>query len=583
MAENTVLTSNHEQHHHPPHILIFPFLAQGHMIPLVDMAILLSQRGLTVTLVATPLNLARISPAVDLQKDAGRDLQTVQLPFPSVHYGLPENCESLESVTSGDMVWKFFLSTRNLKEPFEKIMQETRPNCVISDFLLTWTSEVAHKFNIPRICFSGTCSFSSVLKCSVHERKPHEGVSSDYEPFLVSGLPHQIELTKAQMPEILDKWASGDQGETTKAFWANVANAEKDSDGIIVNSFYELEPSYVECYKKATGKPVWTVGPLLLCHENRQERGKKSSISEEECLEWLGSKKERSVLYISFGSINFISRLQMEEMKLGLKNLGCFFIWVVKELDDLQFIDSLEEKTRDKGLIIRGWAPQAVILSHPSIGAFLTHCGWNSTIEAISFGVPMLTWPLFAEQYLNEKLVVQILGIRVKVGSHMISEALGDEEAVGVVKSEAIEEAVQSVMWPGEEGEMLREKAWKAGDLARKAVEDQSGSSCRNFDDFIQFVTNKIRAVEISTAQKSELRARTFVRLKFQPPETPSAAPGLSCREAFTPTVAAILSAAPSHLCSAIASPLRHRLSAPPSPSQNCFVVWNANGEILVQ
>ncbi|XP_031493737.1 scopoletin glucosyltransferase-like [Nymphaea colorata] len=487
MAENAELTSNHAHHHRPPHILIFPFLAQGHIIPLVDMAILLSQRGLTVTLVTTPLNLARISPAIDLQKAAGRDLRTVELPFPSAHYGLPENCESLESATSGGMVWKFLLSTRNLKEPFEKIMQETLPNCLISDFLLTWTSEVAHKFNIPRICFSGTCSFSSVLKCSVHERKPHEGVSSDYEPFLVPGLPHQIELSKAQMPEILDNWLSGDQGETTKAFWGKVANAEKDSDGIIVNDFYELEPSYVECYKKATGKPVWTVGPLFLCHGNRQQRGKKSSISEEECLEWLGSKKERSVLYISFGSISFISRLQMEEMKLGLENLGCFFIWVVKELDDLQFIDSLEEKTRDKGLIIRGWAPQAVILSHPSIGAFLTHCGWNSTIEAISFGVPMVTWPLFAEQHLNEKLVVQILGIGVKVGSHMISEALGE-----VVKSEAIVEAVQRVMWPGEEGKRLREKAWKAGDLARRAVEDQNGSSCRNVDDFIQFVTNKI-------------------------------------------------------------------------------------------
>ncbi|KAF3776790.1 UDP-glycosyltransferase [Nymphaea thermarum] len=174
----------------------------------------------------------------------------------------------------------------------------------------------------------------------------------------------------------------------------------------------------------------------------------------------------------------------MEEIKLGLKKLGLLIVWRRK--------NSLEKKNRDKGLIIRGWAPQAVILSRPSIGAFLTHCGWNSTIEAISFGVPMLTWPLFAEQHLNEKLVVKILGTGVKVGSHMISEALGEEEAVEVVKSEAIEEAVQRVMWPGKEGEMLREKAWKAGDLARKVVEDHSGSSCRNVDDFIQFVTNKI-------------------------------------------------------------------------------------------
>ncbi|KAF3787790.1 hypothetical protein EJ110_NYTH22381 [Nymphaea thermarum] len=79
-----------------------------------------------------------------------------------------------------------------------------------------------------------------------------------------------------------------------------------------------------------------------------------------------------------FLRISFDCRLQREDIKLGRKNSGCFFIWVVKEHDDLQFIDGLEEKTRDKGLIIRGWAPQAVILSHPSIGAFLTHCGWSS-------------------------------------------------------------------------------------------------------------------------------------------------------------------------------------------------------------
>ncbi|XP_031494932.1 scopoletin glucosyltransferase-like [Nymphaea colorata] len=487
---------NESEDHHP-HILIFPFMAHGHMIPLVDLAILLSQRGLTVTIVSTPFNIARIRPTIDGLICSGCDVRVIELPFPCKECGLPENCENFDMITSHDVAARFMLATRSLKEQFEKVMPQILPNCVISDFLLSWTSEVAHNFNIPRICFSVTCNFSSVLRFCLNMHKPQDGVSTAHEPFLVPGLPDKVELTKSQLPDAF-AYRECEEKEQMLLFSKEVANAEEESDGIIVNSFYELEPSYVDCYKNTTGKPVFSVGPLFLCHEKRGERGKKSSIREEECLDWLGPKKERSVLYISFGSISFLSRKQMEEIKMGLKKLGCFFIWAVKELDDLQFIDSLEEETRDKGMIIRGWAPQAVILSHPSIGAFLTHCGWNSTIEAISFGVPMLTWPLFAEQHLNEKLVVQILGIGVKVGSDVISMALGEEDAVQVVKREAIVEAVQRVMGPGGEGERLRERARKVGDTARKAVEEQGGSSSLNVDYFIDFVNGRRLTVPAS-------------------------------------------------------------------------------------
>ncbi|KAF3787787.1 Scopoletin glucosyltransferase [Nymphaea thermarum] len=468
-----------ESQDHHPNVLIFPFFAHGHMIPLVDLAILLSQRGLTVTIVSTPFNIGRIRPTIDGLISSGCDVRVIELPFPCKECGLPENCENFEMISSPDVAARFMLATRSLKEPFEKVMPQILPDCVISDILLSWTSEVAHNFNIPRICFSVTCNFSSVMRLCLNMHKPQDGVSTAHEPFLVPGLPDKVELTKSQLPDAF-AFRECEEKEQMLLFWKEVANAEEETDGIIVNGFYELEPSYVDCYKNTTGKPVWSVGPLFLCHEKRGERGKKSSIREEECLDWLGPKKERSVLYISFGSISFLSRTQMEEIKMGLKNLGCFFIWVVKELDDLQFIDSLEEETRDTGLIIRGWAPQAVILSHPSIGAFLTHCGWNSTIEAISFG-----------QHLNEKLVVQILGIGVKVGCHVISLAPGEEDAVEVVKREAVVEAVQRVMGPGGEGESLRERASKVGDMARKAVEEQSGSSSLNVDYFVDFVKGR--------------------------------------------------------------------------------------------
>jgi UDP-glucosyl transferase 73C len=113
--------------------------------------------------------------------------------------------------------------------------------------------------------------------------------------------------------------------------------------------------------------------------------------------------------------------------------------------------DRFEERIKGRGLLIRGWAPQLLILSHPSVGGFLTHCGWNSIIESISAGVPMLTWPLFGDQFMNEKLVVQVQKIGVRVG---VEDPVkwGEEEKIGVlVEKEDVKAAIDMLMDEGEE------------------------------------------------------------------------------------------------------------------------------------
>ena len=146
-----------------------------------------------------------------------------------------------------------------------------------------------------------------------------------------------------------------------------------------------------------------------------------------ECVAWLDSKRENSVVYICFGSLCYFQDKQLYEIACGIQASGHDFIWVVpekkgkeheKEEEKEKWLPKgFEETNEDKGMIIRGWAPQMIILGHPAIGAFLTHCGWNSTVEAVSAGIPMLTWPVHGEQFYNEKLITEVRGIGVEVGA----------------------------------------------------------------------------------------------------------------------------------------------------------------------
>lgn len=191
------------------------------------------------------------------------------------------------------------------------------------------------------------------------------------------------------------------------------------------------------------------------------------------------------MIYACLGSLNRLAPSQLIELGLGLEASRRPFIWVIRggykreEMEKLLSEDGFEERVKGRGFLIWGWAPQVLILSHPAGGGFLTHCGWNSTVEGICAGVPMVTWPLFAEQFFNEKFVVQVLEIGVRVGVEVVMH-WGDEEKFGVlVKKENVKEAVEKVMGEGKEREERRERATKLEQMAKKAIEE-GGSSYLN-------------------------------------------------------------------------------------------------------
>uniref|UniRef100_F6HKD6 Glycosyltransferase n=1 Tax=Vitis vinifera TaxID=29760 RepID=F6HKD6_VITVI len=443
------------------HFVLIPFMAPGHLIPMVDMARLLAQHGVIVTVVTTPLNATRFKSMIDRAVESGLQIHLLELQFPAVEAGLPEGCENVDLLPSRSLIRNFFVAASMLQQPLEQLLYFDAMSC-----------------------FAFSCSHN--LEAS----KVHESISK-LETFLVPGLPDQIELTKAQLPESLNPDSSDLTGILNQ-----MRASESIADGIVVNTYEELEPRYVKEYKRIKGDKVWCIGPVSACNKlnlDKAERGKKALVDENQCLRWLDSWEPNSVVYACLGSISGLTALQLIELGLGLEASNRPFIWVIrggeksKELERWILEEGFEERTEGRGLLIRGWAPQMLILSHPSIGVFLTHCGWNSTLEGVCTGVPILTCPLFAEQFINEKLVVQILGIGVSVGVES-AVTWGMEEKFGVVmKREDVMKAIDEVMDKGEGGEKRRKRARELGEMAKKAIEE-GGSSYLNMKRLIHYI-----------------------------------------------------------------------------------------------
>lgn len=191
------------------------------------------------------------------------------------------------------------------------------------------------------------------------------------------------------------------------------------------------------------------------------------------CIEWLDTKPAGSVLYVSFGSMAHMAPNQMEEVACALKECTKPFIWVVKESEQSKLPDKfLQSIDEEKGLVIP-WCSQLEVMAHKAVGCFVTHCGWNSILEGLSLGVPLVALPQWTDQPTNAKQVRDVWGVGVR--------AWMDEE--GVVRRGEIEHCIREVM-EGERAEEIRKNAMKWKKLAKEAV-DEGGSSDKNIEEFV--------------------------------------------------------------------------------------------------
>jgi len=247
-------------------------------------------------------------------------------------------------------------------------------------------------------------------------------------------------------------------------------------DGILVNSFLEIEKGPIEALtEEGSGNPaVYPIGPII---QTRTESG----INGMECLTWLDKKQPGSVLYVSFGSGGALSQEQIDELSMGLELSNHKFLWVVRapsssasgaylsaqiDVDLSQFLPSgFSERTKEQGMVIPSWAPQLQILSHRSVGGFLSHCGWNSILESVMHGVPLITWPLFGEQRMNAVVLSEGLkvGLRPRVNEN------------GIVERAEISKLIKCLM-EGEECEKLRNNMKELKEASTNALKEDGSS-----------------------------------------------------------------------------------------------------------
>ncbi|XP_010519205.1 PREDICTED: UDP-glycosyltransferase 89B1 [Tarenaya hassleriana] len=464
-----VVTEQHKPN--KTHILIFPFPAQGHMIPLLDFSHRLAVRGggsISITVLVTPGNLHFLRRL--LSSTAG-EINPLVLPFPS-HPSIPNGVENVKDLPPSGFT-SMIHALRNLHAPLRSWISEhpSPPSAIVSDIFLGWT----HRLGLRRFVFSPSAAITCcILNHLWLEMPTREKPGDDNEVLEFRKIPTSPKYPWWQVSTIYRGYVDGDP------FWEFIRDTFRDnwaSWGLVINSFSDIEGVYLEHLKRDMAYDrVWAVGPILPPPGHDNDRGGPTTLPIDHLMTWLDARDDGHVIYVCFGSQTVLTEAQVRALASGLEKSGTHFVWVIKDSACDTIPGGFEDRVTGRGLVIRGWAPQVAVLNHRAVGAFLTHCGWNSVLEAVASGVLMLTWPMQADQYTDANLVVDQLGVGVRVCEGADSVPDSDELARVLAESTTGK----------------REEKERAKKLSRAALDavGESGSSTKELDAFIEHVVS---------------------------------------------------------------------------------------------
>ncbi|XP_061375592.1 7-deoxyloganetin glucosyltransferase-like [Gastrolobium bilobum] len=466
------------------HAVCIPFPAQGHINPMLKLAKLLHFRGFHITFVNTEYNHKR------LLKSRGSDsLNDVpSFCFDTIPDGLPES----DADATQDVSSLCESTTKTCLAPFKNLISKLNNasdvppvTCIVSDGVMSFTLDAAQELGIPEVLFwtTSACGFMcymqyrQLIEKGLTPLKDSSYITNGYLETIIDWVPGIKEIRLKDMTSFI---RTTNPEEFMLDFIQGECERAKKASAIILNTFDALEHDVLDALSSILPPSVYSIGPLNLLlndinYEDLKTIGSNLWKEEPECLEWLDSKEPNSVIYVNFGSVTVITSDQLIELAWGLANSNKTFLWVIRPdvvagenaILPLEFVN----ETKKRGLMV-SWCPQEQVLAHPAIGGFLTHSGWNSTLESVCGGVPMLCWPFFAEQQTNCRFSCKEWGIGLEIED---------------VKRNIVESLVLELM-EGQKGKEMKAKALELKNLAHDATSAPHGSSFLNMDNMVRQV-----------------------------------------------------------------------------------------------
>ncbi|GFP83199.1 UDP-glycosyltransferase 86a1 [Phtheirospermum japonicum] len=458
------------------HAIMISVPYQGHINPFTNLAIKLASKDFTVTFAHFEFVHHKLSKAQHSTKarESGLDVR-----YATISDGLPLD---FDRELHFEKYWEILFRDFPARvDQFVGKMIQSEPLIVpflVTDTVYAWPATIADKYNIVNVSFwtEPALVFSLLYHWDLLTERGHFPCKDKNEE--INYIPGVKSINTKDLMSYLKESDSSD------IFYKALSPAfqeAKKADFILHNTVEELESDILSALNKY--QPNYAIGPINFYKNPATDNVNKSLWSESDCTHWLESKSTGSVLYVSFGSFVHTSKQIIEEIAYGLLLSEVSFLWVVRDgiLDsgDANVLPvGFENEIRDKGLIVP-WCNQITVLSNPAVGGFLTHNGWNSTVESMWCGVPMICYPIAFDQITNRKLVVNDW----KIGISLC-------DGISVDRIE-VAEKIKSFMSEGSISKSLRTEAGNVKVAIREALD---GSSERNFDQFVEDLEAKFHA-----------------------------------------------------------------------------------------
>lgn len=464
------------------HVFMVSFPGQGHVNPLLRLGRRLANFGLFVTFCAPEAAGISIRKANKISDDG----EPTPCGGGSIRFEFFDDFSNPNDRNdlSAYLAQLELVGRQKLPQMIRKQEELGRPvSCLINNPFIPWVCDVAQILNIPAaMLWVQSCACFSAYYHFCHNLLPFP---TQHQPEIDVQLPSLPLLKYHEIPDFLHP-------RTPYAFlreaildqFRNLSNLFC----VLMDTFDDLEHQNIQYMSKIIGRPIITVGPLfkdLPTADTVQSKPLRADFfTAEDCIEWLDSKPPRTVVYISFGSVVYLLQEQVDEIAKGIVDSQVSFLWVLRpppqgmNLAPHVLPEGFAEKVGERGKIVQ-WSPQEEVLAHPSTACFVTHCGWNSTMEAVASGVPVVAFPQWGDQVTNAKFMVDVCKVGVRMGR-------GDLAEGRVVPRDEVARVLEAAVSSPQAAEM-RENAVKWMKAAQAAVAT-GGSSFKNMQHFVDKV-----------------------------------------------------------------------------------------------